>query len=331
MNRLLIVVLLASSLGCVGRSTKSTEVGVRVNKLTGVDATVYPPGGTYFFAPFVTEWYTFTISQVTLGMTLNNDNDDREDKDDVEFKTRDGNDVAVDLTLVYRVDPEKVVHILQNVARSDDEVKELVVRPLARTIPRDALNVLTSEDIYTSKKFEAAAAAVDHLNDVLRPYGIVVEAINLGDHRFHADYQKAINDKKVFDQEVNTNKSAAENALQEWRANLERTKGDVDQAIATERGRLEQAKLDADAYYHSKEKEAEAILAEKQARAKGLTKLREAMQGSGGRTRIKMRLAEALQGKRIIVVPSTGTGAMSINKLDVNDLLRSSAAQTAQE
>ena len=39
------------------------------------------------------------------------------------------------------------------------------------------------------------------LNKVLEPYGVVVETVILGDHRFHNEYQKAINDKKVFDQE----------------------------------------------------------------------------------------------------------------------------------
>ena len=76
---------------------------------------------------------------------------------------------------------------------------------------------------------------------------------------------------------------------------------------------------------------AEATIAEKEAKAKGIRKMREAMAGTGGRTRIKMRLAEALRGKRIVVVPSSGTGAVNINKLDINDLVRTQAAQAAGE
>jgi regulator of protease activity HflC (stomatin/prohibitin superfamily) len=326
-----VTVLLQLASGCVSHSTSPTEVGVRVNKLTGVEERVYPPGGTYFFAPFVTEWYTLPIRTQSLEMVQDPGNKKAgADQDDVEFKTRDGNDVAVDITVLYRVDPTKAATIITKVARNANELKEAVVRPLARAIPRDALNVLTSEDIYTAKKFAAAEQAKQRLNAVLEPYGVVVEAVNLGDHRFHGEYQKAINDKKVFDQQVNTNRSAAENALREWQANLERTKGDVDQLLAGEGGKASQAKLDADAYYFSKQKEAEAILAEKEAQAKGIRKLREAMQGTGGVTRIKMRMAEALRGKRFVVVPSGGSGSVNINKLDVNDLLNARVAQEAK-
>ncbi|MBI5496261.1 MAG: prohibitin family protein [Deltaproteobacteria bacterium] len=331
MNRLLgLVLMLLMGSGCIARSTTATEVGVRVNKFTGVDPEVHPPGGTYFFIPFVTEWYTFPISTQALEMVASTTKGDRGERDDVEFKTRDGNDVALDITVLYRVDATKVVEIITRVARSPEELKEIVVRPLARAIPRDALNTLTSEEIYTSKKFQAAEAAKKKLNAALAPYGVLVEAVNLGDHRFHGEYQKAINDKKVFDQQVNTNRSAAENALREWQANLERTKGDVEQAIATEQGKARQATLEADAYYFSKQKAAEAILAEKEAQAKGVRKTREAMSGAGGRTRIKMKLAEALRGKRIIVVPSAAAGSVNINKLDINDLLNARVAQEAR-
>lgn len=332
MNRAAITLAaLAAAGGCVPRTTSSTEVGVRVNKLTGVDPTVYPPGGTYFFLPFITDWYTFSTQTVALEMVAASGRGDRHDRDDVEFKTRDGNDVAVDVTVLYHIDQAKVAQVLTQVARSNDELKEIVVRPLARAIPRDALNGLTSEDIYTAKKFDAAREAQKKLNEVLAPYGVIVDAINLGDHRFHPEYQKAINDKKVFDQEVNTNKSAAENARREAQANLERAKGDVEQSIATERGQAEQTVLQAEAYRFSKQKEAEAVLAEKEARAKGVRKLKEAMAGAGGRTRIKMRVAESLKGKRFVVIPSSGSGSFNVNRLDVNDLVRQQVGQAASE
>ena len=71
-------------------------------------------------------------------------------------------------------------------------------------VVRDALNVLTSEEIYTEKKFKAGQAAVDELNEAFKPYGLVCENITLGDHRFHPKYQEAIVNKKVFDQPPST-------------------------------------------------------------------------------------------------------------------------------
>src|SRR5258706_10331903 len=115
---MLVVTAVALVTGCVPRSTGATEVGVHVNKITGVEDRVYPPGGTYFFMPFLTEWYVFPIRTQALEMVLDNAKGDRSEKDDVEFKTRDGNDVALDVTVLYRIDPTKVVHILTRVARN---------------------------------------------------------------------------------------------------------------------------------------------------------------------------------------------------------------------
>lgn len=314
---------------CVMRTTDSTEVGVVANWFTGVDETIIAPGQTRAFMPFITDWYTFSTETQTLEMTASAGQGDRPGKDDLEFKTRDGNDVGVDVTILYRIDPNKAPHILTTVAVSDSELKEKVVRPMARAIPRDCLNGLTSEEIYTDKKFKAADCAVTELNKVMEPLGLICENVVLADHRFHVAYQKAINDKKIFDQKVNTNRSSADSALREWEANLAKTRGDVEQKIAAENGISEQMKLESDAYFFAREREAQAILAEKQANAQGIQKLNKAMAGSGGRTRVKLKIAQALKGKRIVVLPGGGPGNTSINKLDVNELIENITAREA--
>jgi regulator of protease activity HflC (stomatin/prohibitin superfamily) len=316
----------ALSGGCATRSTGANEVGVRVNKLTGVDSRIYAPGGTYFFLPFINDWYTFSTKTHALAMVAQRGQGDRGEVDDIEFKTLDGNDVGVDVTVLYRIDPQKAVHILEKVAVNDNDLKEKVVRPLARSLIRDALNTLTSEDIYTEKKFKAGQAAAEALNKAFAPYGLVCENITLGDHRFHPNYQKAIVDKKVYDQQVNTNRSAKEAAQGQWAATLEKVKGDVEQQIAQEQGVAAQVRLTADAYYYSKQKEAEAIYAQKTNEAKGVLELNRAMASSGGRTNVKLRIAKALEGKKIMILPG-GTGAVGLQKVDINDLIRTAMSQ----
>ena len=333
MQRIFIVLITALVLGqsaCVVRNTDANEVGVVSNWFTGVDKEIREPGKTYFLPAIITDWYTFSTKTQTLEMTAETGRGDRTGKDDLEFKTRDGNDVGVDVTILYRIDPQRAADVLTKVGKSDREVKEKIIRPMARAIPRDCLNELTSEDIYTDKKFKAADCAVKELNKSLIPLGLVCENVTFADHRFHPAYQQAINDKKVFDQQVNTNRSAAESAEREWQANLEKTRGDVEQKIAAKNGEAEQMKLEADAYYFARQKEAEAILAEKTANAKGIRRLNEAMRGTGGRTRVKLKIADALQGKRIVVLPS-GEGGASINRLDINKLIDNIVAREATD
>jgi hypothetical protein len=213
--------------------------------------------------------------------------------------------------------------VLRHVASDVDEVRTVLVRPLARSIPRDSLNELSSEEFYDSDLRAAKEdQALANLRRALEPYGLECERVVLGNYRFHRNYQAAIDQKKVADQTVNKNRSGAEASIKEWERELETTKGVVGQLLATERGKSQQVTLQTDAYYEAKKLEADAIVSEKAARAQGITKMKEAMSGAGGRTMVKLRIAEALKGKRIVLFP-TSDSAINLQQTDVNRFLES--------
>lgn len=304
--------------GCY-RSTGSTEVGIKIGKLFGADEVV-APGRTVLVFPVIHDWYVFDTKTQTVEMK---GSDNQRLDDALDFKTRDGNDVSVDVTVLYHVDPAKAPHVLRHVASDVDEVRTVLVRPLARSIPRDALNELSSEEFYDSDLRAAKEEqALANLRRALEPYGLVCERVVLGNYRFHKNYQAAIDQKKVADQTVNKNRSGAEAAVKEWERELETTKGVVGQLLATERGKAQQVTLQTNAYYEAKKLEAEAIVAEKAASAQGITKMKEAMSGAGGRTMVKLRIAESLKGKRIVLFP-TSDSAINLQQTDVNKFLES--------
>lgn len=328
MTRLLSLALLSLlATGCF-RSTGSTEVGIRIGKLFGADEVV-TPGTTVVVIPILHDWYVYDTKTQTLEMRARARG---EPSDELEFKTRDGNDISVDVTILYHLDPQQAPTVLRRVAANMDEVRSMLVRPLARSIPRDALNELSSEEFYDSDlRAGKEERAQQGLARALAPLGIVSERVVLGDYRFHAKYQDAIDAKKVADQAVNKNRSGAEAAIKEWERELEKTRGEVGQRIAAEKGKAQQAHLEADAYFEAKKLEAEAILAEKTANAQGIQKLRDAMSGAGGRTMVKLRIAEALKGKRIVLFP-TSDGAINLQRTDINQFLQTMGLQSlAQE
>ena len=134
-----------------------------------------------------------------------------------------------------------------------------------------------------------------------------------------------IRDKKLAEQNAEKLKSEASAAAEGSKRNLEGARGKVAQQIAQANGELAQAKLAADAQLVKSKNEAEAILAEAKSRAQGIEKENAAMGGAGGKTMVKLRIAEALQGKRIILVPA-GRGA-NLQTLDVNQLINAAAVQ----
>lgn len=308
------VLALLATTGCL-RSTGATEVGIRIGKLFGADQIV-TPGKTVIVIPVLHDWYLYDTRTQNLEMKMAPGVND-----ELEFKTKDGNDIGVDVTVLYHVDPQQAPTVLRKVASDMEELELAVVRPLSRSIPRDSLNELSSEEFYDSDLRAAKEAqALEHLSRALAPYGVVCERVVLGNYRFHDKYQEAIDAKKVADQAVNKNRSSAEAAIKEWERELETTKGQVGQVIAAERGKAQQAHMQADAYYEAKKLEADAILAEKTASAQGVRRMREAIAGGGGRTMVKLKIAEALKGKRIVLFP-TSESALGVQSTNVNQFL----------
>ncbi len=321
--------------GCVSHSTGETEVGVLVCKVglgcksKGVQADLYPPGSTNFFAPFIRDWYTFDTKVQNLEMVADARRGDRESADALEFKTTDGNDISMDVTVAWTIDPKHVPQLLQNVGTSTGDVKEKLVRPMARTLVRDVLNELDSESVYNSdKRFEKAERARQVLTDALAPYGVIVSQVILHEHRFNPEYERVIHDRKLAEQRAQQLKSETEAAAQEALRNLESARGKVAADIAEAQGQLEQAKLAADAEFFQQQQNADAILAERTAKAKAIQKRNEALRGTGGRAMVKLRVAEALDGKTIVLVPG-GASGFGLQKLDVNRLLESAVANEA--
>ena len=312
--------------GCVLYTTNETEVGVRTKKFslvgaTGVENKSYSPGSTYFFMPFINDGHTLDTKLQNLEMVFERGRGDRRTRDDLLFKTIDGNDISLDVIIAYRIDAERAPFILQNVAKSDRTLRDKIVRTVARSKPRDIFGELTTEEFYVADKRELQAQrAKDILQEMLGPMGIVVEKVLTKDYRFNKEYQKAIEDKKVADQQVQKNRSAQHAALEEYRRKLEEAKGEVNKMVADADGVYRKAKIEADVYFEKQKLLAEAIRAEGIAEAKGIQEMNNALAGTGGEAFVKLQIAEALQGKKIMLLP-VSEGGMNLKTTDINQLI----------
>ncbi len=329
MRRILLIALalcwMVTAGGCVFYKTGETEVGVRTRKIslsgTGVEDRAYAPASTFIFFPFINDWHTFDTKLQNLEMVLDHSRGDRRTRDDLLFKTIDGNDISLDVIIAYRIDPKKAPYILQNVAENNQTLRDKVVRTVARSKPRDIFGELTTEEFYVADKRELQAQrAKDVLQEMLGPMGIIVEKVLTKDYRFNQEYQKAIEDKKVADQQVQKNRSAQHAALEEYKRKLEEAKGEVNKLIANADGAYRKSKIGADVYYEKQKLLAEAIKAEGITEAKGIMEMNNALAGSGGEALVKLRIAEAMQDKHIVLLP-VSEGGMNLKTTDINQLI----------
>lgn len=321
MKTALLVLLTAALLtlnACTPHTTAATEVGVRFNKITR-STEIAQPGATYFFVPIVNDWTKFDVSTQNLVMSAKVGDSGRE-KDDLRFKTRDGNDIETDVTVRWRIDPTKAAQIWQVAAPSTGALKERLVRPQARGYVRDVLNRLDSEEYYNPDlRFRAANDATKLLAAHLLPYGVIVEQVILGDFSFKPEYQNLINRRKEAEKQAEKLEAQILATMEANKATLQQKVAELTEQLTRAEGELQQARKAADAYLVRREQEAQAVLAEKSAIAEGIRKERAALNGSAGDAYVSLQLIDALQKKEIRQIPKLPNGNVII---DGNKLLQ---------
>jgi len=313
------VVLAALPLAACG-TTSSTEVGVRTS-MFGIlekrgDQQIYAPGGVYFFLPVVNTWHRLPISQQNLLMNANPAEGDRPVPDDITFKTKDGNNIHIDVNVMWRVDPQKAGWIVSHCGESVVELNERVVRPIARSVIRDMFNEISSEEYYhVMVKNAMAEKARDRLALEMGRYGLLVDNLQVQQHRFDDEYQKAINAQKQAEADVQTLVEQQKSMEAQKKSELEGKRAEWNREMEDALGEMGRKRNEADAYYQTKINEAKAIVAGAQAEAEGVRKEAEALSKLGGDAYVKMQVAKLLSKKKVLLVPVSNVSTMDVNRM----------------
>jgi hypothetical protein len=128
--------------------------------------------------------------------------------------------------------------------------------------------------------------------------------------------------KKIADQMAERFKSETKATVEEYLQKMQLAQGEVNKMVADIDGEYTKAKIGVDAYYEQQKMIAKAIEAEGIAQSKGIEKMVEAVNNSGGTTMIKMKLAEALKGKKIYLLPYGNADGIDLKTTNVNDLIK---------
>jgi regulator of protease activity HflC (stomatin/prohibitin superfamily) len=297
-------------------STDSTEVGVRTVKWLGkrgVEDKVYQPGAAYFFLPVINDWSTFETKLQVLEL---------HGPQQMTIKTRDGNDLYVDMTFSFRIDPKMAPYVRQFVAHNDEELREKVLLSVVRSRTRDFLGALSTDQFTkTEERNQAVEKAREGLHEILKDYGLIIERVAVMDYRFDPDYLKVITDKKIAEAKTLEVRAQMEAQREANTRMLNEAQGQVKALMATTLGRYSNAVSAADTEFDQKRILADAILTEGTNTSQTIVKQREAMASAGGETQIQMAFATNLLGKRIIMIPSGN--AVNFQTLDLNKVLES--------
>jgi regulator of protease activity HflC (stomatin/prohibitin superfamily) len=236
----------------------------------------------------------------------------------VNIQTSEGYTVQVDVTVLYRIaDPLKVMQTIGPGRLFEDSA----VIPRAQQDLRRALGELDAEDFSRGdKRVEKARAAQQALQAELKDKGIEVLQVLIRRYTYDQRYQQAIEQRKIQDQTVYKNEAEAKSAAAAADKNKIVAEGAAAVQVELARGEAEVKKLEADADLYRRKKAADGDLLVKLAEAQGTELENQALRGVGSENMVGMRMADALKGTQIIVLPSDGEGGM--NPLDLKTLLR---------
>jgi regulator of protease activity HflC (stomatin/prohibitin superfamily) len=139
------------ALGVILASFKIIEPGkVGVQTLFGKVQDDVLPSGLHVINPLV-DVTTFSIQTENYTMSAVNSEGQKEGDDAIRVLSSDGLEVTIDLSVLYKVDPNKAPYIYQNIG---PEYVEKIVRPVTRTAIRDNAVNYQAVDLYSVKRQE---------------------------------------------------------------------------------------------------------------------------------------------------------------------------------
>jgi len=204
--------------------------------------------GLRWIVPFLERVIYYPVSRQTYTMSIASFEGQIQGDDSITARTADGQEIFVDASVIYQVNPEAVVnvHILWQDRYSDD-----LVRAQSRGIIRDGVSRFGVEDVISDKRFELVSYINQQLATKFEENGLILVDFVLRNITFSPEYAASVEQKQIAEQLAKQAIFVVEQRKQEAQQVIETAKGDSQSAVIAAEGRAEarliEAKAEADA------------------------------------------------------------------------------------
>ena len=233
------------------------------------------------------------------------------------IQTIDGFFVDVDVSILYHIsDPYKVFTIIG----PGNNFETNGIKHKAVPILKDTLGKLTTEEFYNSPlRTQKVVNAKERFNQQLNEKGITVDHVLVRYFKYSEEIQKNIEEKKLKDQLVFRNQAEARAAAEE--ANLKKIieEGKAAVKVKLKEGQAYIVEKRSEKERYVREKTAQADLLVKLAEAEKTKKINDAYSGPGARRIVGLKMADVLNGIKVIIIPRDGQ--KGYNPLDLDQTL----------
>lgn len=137
-----------------------------------------------------TQEYTMSIS-TNEGNRLGNDS--------IDALTKEGLTVALDITVLYKLNEEAASSVFKNLG---ENYQEKIIRPQIRTSIREIIALYNARDIYSEKRTEAQDEILADLKENIEPRGIEIESVLLRNVSLPEKLSNSIQEKLTAEQDA---------------------------------------------------------------------------------------------------------------------------------
>ena len=220
--------------------------GIRPDPLTA---------GMHWVIPFVERVEIYSILRQTYTMSAVGTEGQVAGDDSIQVRTKDGQQVYIDASVIYAVDPNKAVDLYRT-WRKDYE--NGLVRPQSRGVIRDVSSEYGVEEIVTGKRAEMEQQITDQLTAIFSKNNLILQDFVLRNIRFSDEYATAVEQKQIAEQQAQQAKFVVESKKQEAEQARQVAQGAADAAVTAAKGAAEARVIEAEADAKARVLQAEA-------------------------------------------------------------------------
>jgi regulator of protease activity HflC (stomatin/prohibitin superfamily) len=164
--------------------------------------------------------------------------------DSITARTADGQEIFVDASVIFAIDPAKVVQV--HIDWQDRYTDELV-RPLSRGVIRDIVSQYKVEEVVTSKRVDMTNQISQGLQLKLGENGLSLVDFILRNITFSPEYAASVEQKQVAEQQAQQAAFVVEQRRQEAEQARQVAQGQADAVVINAKGAADARVLQAQA------------------------------------------------------------------------------------
>jgi regulator of protease activity HflC (stomatin/prohibitin superfamily) len=155
--------------------------------------------GLHWITPFVEQVYRYPVFWQTYTMSGKALEGQRMGDDSIAARTSDGQEVFIDCTVIFAIDPDQVTRV--HVEWQDRYVEDFV-RPLLRGLVRTQVSQYTVDEVNSSKRKDLENDLSQQVRQTLTEKGFIMDRFLLRNITFSTEYASAVELKQVAQQDI---------------------------------------------------------------------------------------------------------------------------------